>query len=237
MITDLRQNLVTSSAIAKSRCRTSVCAVFLALASDFFFVATDRFSGIERENFRLLSRMSTIMTQQHLEMYVPPCPALDKMRQRVRINRQVAGQNAVGFSFFLFFSGWTLNLLCCYQVLTQRITKVKSHYNVADWNESMIHHDSALNYLCKYPRVLAPLSNSGVWFDEEAVNRSRNHSRSHSRTASPDRFRSISASPNLSKTLFEVFYFFWFVARYRQKFFEEIHLGFGVHVFKSLSFF
>eukprot|EP00294_Goniomonas_avonlea_P016031 CAMPEP_0114552588 /NCGR_PEP_ID=MMETSP0114-20121206/7201_1 /TAXON_ID=31324 /ORGANISM="Goniomonas sp, Strain m" /LENGTH=568 /DNA_ID=CAMNT_0001737467 /DNA_START=169 /DNA_END=1875 /DNA_ORIENTATION=- len=103
----------------------------------------DRYSEIERENYRLLARMGAIMTHQHMQDYVPPlCPALDKIRSRNRMFRAQAGENAI---------------------LSQRLAKMRSHYDTAAWKQDMVRHDHALTYLCKYPRVLEPLSDAGVW--------------------------------------------------------------------------
>merc|ERR1712159_829643 len=94
--------------------------------------------AIERENFRLLDKMSQIMTTQHFKPQESViCPALDKERSRKREQVKLFQRNAV---------------------IGERILKAKPYYNANKWEVEAKKHDHQMAYMCKYPRVLPPMS-------------------------------------------------------------------------------
>lgn len=113
----------------------------------------ERFRAIERENHRLLARMSRIMllgsgcVDSHYE--APLCPALDKARTRRREVKELTKAN---------------------QKMLGRIITAKPYYCKEDWDADAERIGHLGEHMCKYPRVLPPLGPHRLaeWMEERA---------------------------------------------------------------------
>lgn len=101
-----------------------------------------RYSDIERENFRLLDKMSKIMVRNaadsvfgvHSNMN---CPALDGEKARNRKTKVLLEEN---------------------QVILRRILQTKPYYSSVEWTRHTDKTDGLMHHMCRYPVRLSKSS-------------------------------------------------------------------------------
>lgn len=101
-----------------------------------------RYSEIERENYRLLDKMSKIMVRNAADSVFGVhsninCPALDGEKARTRKTRTLLEQN---------------------QVMLRRILQTKPYYSSVEWDRHTEKTDSLMGHMCRYPVRLAKSS-------------------------------------------------------------------------------
>ncbi|EKX36563.1 hypothetical protein GUITHDRAFT_165693 [Guillardia theta CCMP2712] len=94
-----------------------------------------RYSAIEKENFRLLDKMSRIMVRNAADSVFGEhtnlnCPALDGERARKRRNDKLIEQN---------------------QLIGRRLREAKPYYSLAEWDKHTNRTHSLMSHICKYP--------------------------------------------------------------------------------------
>eukprot|EP00281_Chroomonas_sp_CCMP1168_P026612 CAMPEP_0206250598 /NCGR_PEP_ID=MMETSP0047_2-20121206/21566_1 /ASSEMBLY_ACC=CAM_ASM_000192 /TAXON_ID=195065 /ORGANISM="Chroomonas mesostigmatica_cf, Strain CCMP1168" /LENGTH=162 /DNA_ID=CAMNT_0053676475 /DNA_START=52 /DNA_END=537 /DNA_ORIENTATION=+ len=101
-----------------------------------------RYSEIERENYRLLDKMSKIMVRNAAESVFGVhsnlnCPALDGEKARERKTRMVLEQN---------------------QVLLRRILQTKPYYSSDEWSKHSLKTHGIMQHMCRYPNHVFPIN-------------------------------------------------------------------------------
>uniref|UniRef100_A0A7S4PLI0 Cilia- and flagella-associated protein 97 n=3 Tax=Guillardia theta TaxID=55529 RepID=A0A7S4PLI0_GUITH len=103
-----------------------------------------RYSAIEKENFRLLDKMSRIMVRNAADSVFGEhtnlnCPALDGERARKRRNDKLIEQN---------------------QLIGRRLREAKPYYSLAEWDKHTNRTHSLMSHICKYPNQVFPARDS-----------------------------------------------------------------------------
>eukprot|EP00282_Hemiselmis_andersenii_P012319 CAMPEP_0114142074 /NCGR_PEP_ID=MMETSP0043_2-20121206/18254_1 /TAXON_ID=464988 /ORGANISM="Hemiselmis andersenii, Strain CCMP644" /LENGTH=199 /DNA_ID=CAMNT_0001236271 /DNA_START=117 /DNA_END=713 /DNA_ORIENTATION=- len=98
-----------------------------------------RYSEIERENYRLLDKMSKIMVRGAANSVFGlhsnlNCPALDGEKARTRKTRILLEEN---------------------QVMLRRILQTKPYYSTMEWDRHTEKTDELMGQMCRYPVRLA----------------------------------------------------------------------------------
>eukprot|EP00960_Hanusia_phi_P039561 753939-Hanusia_phi.AAC.1 len=94
-----------------------------------------RYSAIEKENFRLLDKMSRIMVRNAADSVFGEhtnlnCPALDGERARKKKMDKLVEQN---------------------QLIGRRLREAKPYYSLAEWDKHTHKTHSLMSHICKYP--------------------------------------------------------------------------------------
>jgi hypothetical protein len=101
-----------------------------------------RYSDIERENFRLLDKMSKIMVRNAANSVFGVhssinCPALDGEKARTRKTKVLLEEN---------------------QVMLRRILQTKPYYSSVEWTRHTDKTDGLMHHMCRYPVRLSKSS-------------------------------------------------------------------------------
>mmetsp|Transcript_32392 Transcript_32392/g.72759 ORF Transcript_32392/g.72759 Transcript_32392/m.72759 type:complete len:308 (-) Transcript_32392:446-1369(-) len=103
-----------------------------------------RYSAIEKENFRLLDKMSRIMVRNAADSVFGEhtnlnCPALDGERARKKKMDKLVEQN---------------------QLIGRRLREAKPYYSLAEWDKHTHKTHSLMSHICKYPNQVFQLRDS-----------------------------------------------------------------------------